>query len=432
MRAFGRGLLIAFVAGLAGYVTWDRLEVYRLDRAVKAIAARGEPIDLSSAEPVPSNAQEQEAAQLYAAAAARAREMIDRDARLTRVDVDAVVGRVDVADIEETFRKDAPALQLLDRATPLPFAGFGDGMDSPDWTEAARLQALAALACLRTDLLAYRGDGDAAAASLVAAVRVQRTLRDLFYVTQTGVRQLGSLRILLRHSSPSDAALQALQRAFAETPDEDLIERDLMLRRARFIESTGDVLGQPGLPWLLGFVFHPFLVRTERVQLEQYPDVLLAARTPWPDKIGALAALAESPANRVGRTSVRRILFGPPLNVAALTAAPVYAGLRLASRRLALATLAIERYRRAHGGQPPPDMSALVPAYLAAVPIDPFSGAPFVYRPSPEDYLLYSVDFNRKDDGGQLYGTGSLNPMPSPRLRDLGLRVPLAPHRSAQ
>jgi hypothetical protein len=148
-----RALLIAFVAGLAGYVTWDRIEAHRLAAGVAAIAARGEPIDLSSFERTPSTAQEQEAAQLYAEGAARAREIIQQDGILPRVDVDAVIAHVEVADIESRFRRDGPAMQLLDRATVLPFAGFGDALDGPEWASTQGLQALAALAALRSDLL---------------------------------------------------------------------------------------------------------------------------------------------------------------------------------------------------------------------------------------------------------------------------------------
>ena len=41
-------MLVAVVGALAGYLLWDRIEVYRLRRAITAIAARGEPTDLSS------------------------------------------------------------------------------------------------------------------------------------------------------------------------------------------------------------------------------------------------------------------------------------------------------------------------------------------------------------------------------------------------
>ncbi len=420
------------VAGLAGYVAWDRVEAHWLVSAVAAIAARGEPIDLSEREQPPPTPQHEEAARLYAEAAQRAREMTQQDGKLTRTDVDGAPGRVNVAEIESTFRKDAPALQLLDRAAPLPFAGFGEAIDGPEWSSAQGLQSLRALACLRADLLAYRGDGDAAAASLAAAVRVQRTLRELFYVNVIAVRQIGSLRILLRHSSPSGRALETLQGAFAETPDDDLIERDLQLRRALLIESRGDSMGDSGQPAAAVFVFHPFLVRSLRVQIEQYSEVLLASRAPWPDKLGILSALAEAQIRRDGRTSLGRVIFGPPVNIAALSAAPAIAGMRLASRRLALTKLAIERYRRVHNGEPPAGLAALVPAFMSVVPLDPFSGRPLVYKASRVDYLLYSLDVNRKDDGGEIYGIGSLNPMPAPRVRDFGIRVPLSARRATQ
>ena len=423
-----RGAVIALTAALAGYVTWDRLEAYRLNREIEDIGARGEPVDLSSLEQTPSTPQELEAAQLYAEAARRTREVLERDGRLANIDVDAVVGRVNVGEIESTFRTDGPAMQLLDRAATLPFSGFGGAIDGPDWAASSGMQALNGLACLRSDLLAYRGDGDAAAAALLAAIRLHRTVPDMVAQSFLSRRQLGSLRILLRHSAPSAAALETLQKAVAELPDDDLIQHDVLLRRARFIEAQGDPASYLRLPAVAVLALHPFLVRTARVQLEQYPQVLLAARTPWPDKIGALAALAESPGNRDGRTSLRRTIVGPPPNIAALSASPVNAAMRLAGRRLMLATVAIERYRRAHGGQPPAALAAMVPTFLPAVPIDPFSGAPLVYTPSPADYLVYSLDTNRKDDGGDIYGLGSRNPMPLPRVRDLGIRVPLVPH----
>src|SRR5947208_11740356 len=99
LKTFGRVALIVFALLLGGYVAWDRIEAHRLDGDVKAIAARGEPIDLSSLQaPLPSP-QHEEAAQLYVEAAARAREISQQDFRLQRLDVDAVVGQVDVAEL---------------------------------------------------------------------------------------------------------------------------------------------------------------------------------------------------------------------------------------------------------------------------------------------------------------------------------------------
>jgi hypothetical protein len=413
---------------VVAYAAWDRVEVYRLHRDISAIAARGEPVDLSGVDaPLPA-AQYEEAARLYSEAAARAREIAQRDFRMTRYDVDAVIGSVNVAELEALYRPDAPALQLLDRATELPFAGFGDVVDGPDWVNIQGLQALSGLSALRADLLAYRGDGDAAAQALISAVRIQRTITDLFQRNSIGTRQFGSLRILLRHAAPSSASLEALQRAFAELPDEDGIDRDLMLRRARLLEQQTDGAYPGGITSAAVVIFHPFLVRMVRLQIEQFPEVIAASQLPWPDKYATLAAINGTVTQQARRsTPLGSIFRGSPLNLAAMSANPAAAGINLATRRVAIATLAVERYRRSHAGAPPPALAALVPALLPAVPIDPFSGSSIVYKPSADSYLVYSIDANRIDNGGVLYGTGSMSTNANPGTRDFGIKVPLTP-----
>jgi hypothetical protein len=62
----------------------------------------------------------------------------------------------------------------------------------------------------------------------------------------------------------------------------------------------------------------------------------------------------------------------------------------------------LELARRANGKYPH-TLDALVPAYLPRIPIDPTSGKGFRYRVEPNgSYVLYSVGFDRKDDGGKI------------------------------
>ncbi len=71
--------------------------------------------------------------------------------------------------------------------------------------------------------------------------------------------------------------------------------------------------------------------------------------------------------------------------------------------RLIAADVAVRRYRLAKG-EPPESLQSLVPEYLKALPIDPYSGKPLVYRRAENaggGYLLYSVGSNGVDDGGQ-------------------------------
>jgi hypothetical protein len=63
---------------------------------------------------------------------------------------------------------------------------------------------------------------------------------------------------------------------------------------------------------------------------------------------------------------------------------------------------ALERYRLSRGDLPAP-LHALTPAYLDHIPVDVIDGQPLRYRPqSNGNYVLYSVGWNRTDDGGQI------------------------------
>lgn len=67
--------------------------------------------------------------------------------------------------------------------------------------------------------------------------------------------------------------------------------------------------------------------------------------------------------------------------------------------RVGRLAIAIERYRSAHG-ELPESLDALVPEFIREVPKDPFDGQELRYVVADQDYTLYSVYFDRIDDGG--------------------------------
>ena len=73
--------------------------------------------------------------------------------------------------------------------------------------------------------------------------------------------------------------------------------------------------------------------------------------------------------------------------------------------------LALRAYQLTRGNLPP-DLSALVPEFLDAVPVDDFDGQPLRYSPGRK--IVYSVGQNLKDDGGN-----DSRPGPSNRPLDL-------------
>jgi hypothetical protein len=66
-----------------------------------------------------------------------------------------------------------------------------------------------------------------------------------------------------------------------------------------------------------------------------------------------------------------------------------------------------ERAYQARYGAPPTSLAGLVPAYLPAVPSDPFGGGALVYRRVGHRALIYCRGFDGDDDGGLDLGTGA-------------------------
>ncbi len=68
----------------------------------------------------------------------------------------------------------------------------------------------------------------------------------------------------------------------------------------------------------------------------------------------------------------------------------------LETERLGFAIAAFD----ADNGRLPVKLEELTPKYADTIPVDCFSDEPLIYRPSGRGYLLYSVGFNVRDDGG--------------------------------
>jgi hypothetical protein len=68
----------------------------------------------------------------------------------------------------------------------------------------------------------------------------------------------------------------------------------------------------------------------------------------------------------------------------------------------AIVACALERYRLAEG-RFPESLKPLNPRFLPTMPHDIITGAPFIYRRTPDgQFILYSVGWNEKDDGGTI------------------------------
>jgi hypothetical protein len=69
--------------------------------------------------------------------------------------------------------------------------------------------------------------------------------------------------------------------------------------------------------------------------------------------------------------------------------------------------LTVERFHEEFGAYPPSleQIAPLLPGNV--LPLDPFTGAPYIYRPADDSFLLYSVNADQVDDGGRMGQTSS-------------------------
>ena len=92
---------------------------------------------------------------------------------------------------------------------------------------------------------------------------------------------------------------------------------------------------------------------------------------------------------------------------------------------------ALAVYRSANDAYPE-TLAALVPVCLDSMPIDLYSGKPFLYERRGDGYLLYSVFENEADDNGTDGACGivdgewvtSSDPSSDPDMSDLVVRLP--------
>lgn len=79
-----------------------------------------------------------------------------------------------------------------------------------------------------------------------------------------------------------------------------------------------------------------------------------------------------------------------------------------------ITTLAVIRFKQSTGDYPENLDDLVAAGYLKSLPMDPFSDKPVVYKTTDDGFMLYSVGYNFKDDGGQVYRYED----GEPRLRD--------------
>lgn len=378
-------LLVPFVV----HSGWDYLETRRLAAAIAQIQARHEPVSVyefeESADP---KGEAADAARYYRAAGA----LVHRYA-----------GVQSGPAIDE-------ALRLMDRAATLDFKGFSQG--SANISELIEVDTLASQ---RTQRLVGAGRGNEAAASIHSKLRFARALTYFPAIRYAAYRDFETdivgVLTLAGRGAVDATALATIAAGLRDLDDDNRLKSFLLRERAYLLKQ--------GLTYeRASFFLRPWMMRHFTDRVEMLARLVESSQWPWPKRLDG-ADIAHASTGRDSDVATRdRVMWREVdrsrFDGMARTLAMVHAA------RVAVA-VALYRLDRA---SLPATLDDLIPAYLASLPIDPYSGKPVLLAIESGGYVAYSVGPNRRDDHGRL---ASATPRPIgtrvPFDGDLGIRI---------
>ena len=334
---------------------------------------------------------------------------------------------------------DAEMNELRDAATTRPAARFPIHYeDQPPFgillPHLARMKGLCQLFLLRSIALMELGRGEESLADVQMAFRLSDSIHDEPFLIDHLVR-IGTLSIslqgvregLLRHTW-SDAQLARLGKylgaldILAEARENMRGERSLNLagldyyRRVGFAGQPAEMVfmgddgnAQPS-SLLGGLKFFPSGFC--------YQNMVAIARLHQEFTIGAVDAQQHRvfPEIANGLTGAVNRMRLTPYNPFAKMLMPAFANsIRKSARSQTfvdevLVACALERHRLANG-QWPDTLDALVPQFLEKIPADVMDGKLLRYRNNSDgSYVLYSIGWNQKDDGGSVVWSKGSSP----------------------
>lgn len=263
---------------------------------------------------------------------------------------------------------------------------------------------------------AAAGDVDGALASARAILGVSRAVGDEPFAISQLVRMafesvaVDLIERALARGVASDSALAATQAALADEAAEPLLLYALRGERA-VAYDLGDKLAtgrldvrelsgtKPDKPAPGGKEI-AFYRGEQAILLDQHNRAVAIARKPLPEQPALFERWeadlkANRPSGLNARGAIAHVLM-PALGAVSQAHMRTRALLRSAETAIAL-----ERVRLARGRWPKPGES-LAPAFKDGPPADPFTGKPIAWKATPTGLVVYSVSYDRRDDGGRL------------------------------
>jgi hypothetical protein len=323
--------------------------------------------------------------------------------------------------VAENLAKQQPILANLDKGAGLWLPQFDTGLSSSTPLRNDRLNSIQAaiiLSSMRTLDLIRAGNLDKAADSITTSLKLLRVF-DGFPTMALQSRKMASLKLVCndihlllqrdaasadpnaplpraKHLSPQ--RLEMMQSLLEETLPPDTLEKTLLAERVYQIEIARNFLSksvvkkylsanEPVIPErrpLPSLMWHKMRVYSASTKfMRDMAWFVGVSRLPWPGPLEQVKDVNDTPSG--GKSGIIPVIV-PLTRFSAETMATV---------RGTVTLIAINRYRQQEK-KIPDTLDILIPTYLKAVPLDPFSGKPIVYSRDSQSSKISGV-FERAD-----------------------------------
>lgn len=270
---------------------------------------------------------------------------------------------------------------------------------------------------LQSEAINQAGHGrmDVATKAILAGVNLALSLRNEAIIMSRLVEAASltvtfqGLEQALSHKEFTDAQLQSLQAAIGEAVNASSFRPALVAERTFVIsafrmrsEELSKMLKETGAKNQSGLDIHAYLKSSAFQQdfnfaLDYFSNLVALAEMPFPQ---CLTPEAQEALPNIETAIARNFTISTMLLPA--LANIIQKGAEVAARiRVTQTVLAVERYRLKHDHALPSSLTDLTPAFIDAVPADPFDGQPLRYLKFPgKGYVVYSIGKDMKDDNG--------------------------------
>jgi hypothetical protein len=420
-------IVLAFVLLLGGYIFWN-LAAPDQDTRVLAIRQKGYPASLRELDAWYTQIPESQNAATVLTKAFSQPGLADNSSTLAVLsDKSLMPSRGQLLDDEAKAELNAvlatnqALLDLLHSAATLTNSRYPADLTQGFQTllpHLAKVKGSVQLLTAEALLEASNGDIEKALGALRAAGSVADSLAEEPLLISQLVRIAGwgiiskRTELILNGATLSDGQLSVLQALFRDAERPNAMARGLAGERASglgvFMGSQDqlNLFGAANSPPALkdrmrASLFFGLLKSTGLLHKDKafYLDVMAtnvaAAEAPFPERL-----MLARQANAAALSPPNKLLIFSRMLLPALGKAIQRDGEHAARIRTTQTAIAIERFRRAHSGNLPGDLSDLVPTYIALLPRDPFDGQPLRFKRLASGYVVYSVGSDLRDDGG--------------------------------